>query len=43
MWEHYGDIAHALKLSDEARNGWTRALDLKPADPDAIRRKLEQL
>lgn len=43
MWEHYGDIAYAMKLKDEARNGWTRALDLNPAHPGAIRHKLEQL
>lgn len=43
MWEHYGDIAHALKLKDEARKGWRRALELKPTDADSIRRKLEQI
>ncbi|MCH5278058.1 MAG: tetratricopeptide repeat protein [Desulfovibrionaceae bacterium] len=43
MWEHYGDIAHALKLKDEAHKGWKRALELKPADTDSIRRKLEQI
>lgn len=43
MWDHYGDIAHALKLRDEARKGWSRALELKPADADGIRRKLEHI
>ena len=42
MWEHYGDIAHALKLKDEARKGWRRALELKPTDAHSIRHKLEQ-
>lgn len=43
MWEHYGDIARAMQLSAEARRGWTRALELKPDDPNCIRRKMEQL
>lgn len=43
MWDHYGDIAHALGLKDEARKGWQKALDLHPAEPGPIRTKLEQL
>lgn len=27
IWEHYGDIANAQGLKNEARTGWERALD----------------
>lgn len=43
MWDHYGDIASALGLKDEARHGWEKALELEPADPAPIRAKLEKL
>lgn len=43
MWEHYGDIAHALGLKEEAHKGWKKALDLNPSDPGPIRAKLEKL
>ena len=42
IWDHYGDIASALGLKDEARKGWTRALELKPDDPQTIRNKVEK-
>lgn len=43
MWEHYGDIARAYGRNDNARQGWERALELWPKDPDIIRKKLENL
>ena len=43
MWEHYGDIARAYGRSDNARQGWERALELRPKEPDVIRKKLENL
>lgn len=42
IWDHYGDIAAALGLKDEARKGWTRALELNPEDPQPIRNKVEK-
>ncbi|THB66174.1 MAG: hypothetical protein D6E12_11165, partial [Desulfovibrio sp.] len=43
IWEHYGDIAAALGLDEEARKGWEKALDGDPENPAAIREKLDQL
>ena len=43
LWEHYGDIAAAAGFKDEARKGYRKALKLKPANPDAVRAKLNAL
>lgn len=43
MWEHYGDIARAYGRNDSAREGWERALELRPKSSDTIRKKLESL
>lgn len=43
MWEHYGDIARAAGLPDEARRGWLKALEMNPSDPAPLRLKLEEL
>ena len=43
IWEHYGDIANALGLKDEARLGWERALNLDHPHPETIRNKLNSL
>ncbi len=49
IWEHYGDIAVALKRKADARKAYTRALNMKggeslaPEDASRIQRKLEQL
>lgn len=42
MWDHYGDIAKAAGHPAEARQGWTKALEIDPADT-AVRAKLEKL
>jgi len=42
MWDHYGDIALALGLREEARKGWQKALELSAPNPAAIRTKLEK-
>ena len=41
MWEHYGDIAFALKQNDEARLGWEKSLKLK--NDSKIQMKLTNL
>ncbi|MBB5142721.1 tetratricopeptide repeat protein [Desulfovibrio intestinalis] len=43
IWEHYGDIASKMGLKDEARTAYQKALDLKPANADALRKRLSQL
>ena len=43
IWEHYGDIALKMGLKDEARTAYQKALDLKPANADALRQRLSQL
>jgi tetratricopeptide (TPR) repeat protein len=40
MWEHYGDIAHALGRRDSAKKGYRNALKFKHEDPERIKRKL---
>ncbi|CAK7056800.1 MAG: Beta-barrel assembly-enhancing protease [Desulfovibrio sp.] len=42
IWEHYGDIASKAGLKDEARNAYQKALDLKPANADALRQRLSK-
>lgn len=42
LWEHYGDIASALDLTDEARKGYLRSLELKPDNP-SVEEKLKAL
>ncbi|HIW78915.1 MAG TPA: tetratricopeptide repeat protein, partial [Candidatus Bilophila faecipullorum] len=41
IWDHYGDIAHAQGLRDDARKGWEKALELGHPEPETIRRKLQ--
>ena len=43
IWEHYGDIARALKLFTEARKGYEKALDLEGDNADDVRTKLNSL
>lgn len=43
IWEHYGDIAKSQGKRDEARRAYRRALELKPAKPDEVRRKMSKL
>jgi tetratricopeptide (TPR) repeat protein len=43
IWEHYGDIALALKRKDEAIKGYTEALARDPDNVGELRRKLVQL
>jgi len=43
IWEHYGDIARAMNLPQEAAKGYTRALELKPDNAPAIKKKLEEV
>lgn len=40
IWEHYGDIAQHLGHSGEARRAYQKALDLKPANAEALRQRL---
>jgi Flp pilus assembly protein TadD len=42
LWEHYGDIASALGLKDEARKGYRKSLELKSDNP-GVQEKLESL
>ena len=42
IWEHYGDIARHLGHTAEARRAYQKALDLKPANADALRQRLAQ-
>lgn len=40
IWEHYGDIARHLGHSGEARRAYQKALDLKPANAEALRQRM---
>ncbi|MBD5538411.1 MAG: tetratricopeptide repeat protein [Desulfovibrio sp.] len=40
IWEHYGDIARHLGHTGEARRAYQRALDLKPANAEALRQRI---
>lgn len=41
--EHYGDIANAQGLKNEACTGWERALELDHPNPETTRKKLNSL
>ena len=43
VWEHYGDIAKAKGLKEEARKGYERALASQPPNADELIRKLGEL
>jgi tetratricopeptide (TPR) repeat protein len=43
IWEHYGDIARALKLLFEARRGYEKALELEGENAESVRAKLNTL
>lgn len=43
IWEHYGDIAARMGLKDEARAAYQKAIELKPADAEALRQRLSHL
>ncbi len=43
IWEHYGDIARDLKFLDQARKGYTRALELEPDNVQELQDKLKSL
>ncbi len=43
IWEHYGDIALALKKKQEAIKGYTEAIDRAPENLESIKKKLKAL
>ncbi|MDP3430164.1 MAG: tetratricopeptide repeat protein, partial [Desulfomicrobium sp.] len=43
IWEHYGDIARALKLFSEARKGYEKALGLEGDNVEDVRTKLNSI
>lgn len=43
IWEHYGDIALALKKNEKARKGYQNALKYETKYQDLVRQKLEKL
>lgn len=43
IWEHYGDIARALRLISEARKGYEKALELEGDNAQEVRTKLDSL
>lgn len=43
IWDHYGDIAKQRGLREEARKAYRKALELKPANAEEIRKKLSGL
>lgn len=43
LWEHYGDIANAMGKKNEARKGYSRALELGVDKPDVVTSRLKQL
>ncbi len=42
IWEHYGDIAAAMGLTDEARKGYAKSLEIEPGDAE-VEAKLNAL
>ena len=42
IYEHLGDALAKLGNVAGARDAWTRALDLEPEKPDAIRAKIDR-
>ncbi|MBO4300968.1 MAG: tetratricopeptide repeat protein [Desulfovibrio sp.] len=43
IWEHYGDIASRMNLTEEARRAYIKALERKPDNAEALRHRLLQL
>ncbi len=43
IWEHYGDIAARMHLTDEARRAYNKALEHKPDNAEALRQRLSHL
>ncbi|WP_029898587.1 tetratricopeptide repeat protein [Desulfohalovibrio reitneri] len=43
IWEHYGDIASALGKTDEARRGYSKALEAGSRNAQEVRGKLQDL
>ena len=43
IWEHYGDIAESLSLKQEAKDAYSKALELKPDNAEALRKKMSNL
>lgn len=43
IWEHYGDIAARMRLSEEARRAYLKALEHKPDNAEALRQRLSGL
>lgn len=43
IWEHFGDIAKSLNILDEARMGYTKALELGGENANEVRAKLNAL
>lgn len=43
IWDHYGDIARNQGKRDEARKAYRRAIELKPANVNEIRKKLSDV
>lgn len=43
IWEHYGDIAEQQGKKDEARKAYRKAIELKPANMESIRKRLSRL
>ncbi len=43
IWEHYGDIAKALGKTNEARKGYTKALEKNPENASSLKERLLQL
>ncbi len=43
LWEHYGDIANAMGKKNEARKGYSKALELGSDNQDEITSRLQQL
>lgn len=43
IWEHYGDIARKQGQKNEARKAYRKAIELKPANGDDLRKRLSTL
>ncbi len=43
IWDHYGDIAKVMEISDQALHGYKMALENEPEDPDKIMEKMQAL